>query len=332
MAAKDEPSDPAEGDAEAGPIGDDPWQETDDEPAATGDDAVPFSDDDDDELHGGEWSAPSLTVFPPPDHDAGLPDTDPDTDPAGDADRLPSADDISFAGPADDVSFAGLEAGADAQAGELPFDDASADDDGFGEGSIISGRGPAVFVPVPDDDAGATVLGDELGPDDASVGESASESALFSAVVEESTVFDGSATGSESFSGDSQGIGDGAALAAELAAVSAAADARPRAGRPAESWPRQLAHIVLGGVLAIPVAYSILLWGFQKDPFKIAAVLPEGVRSLLPARVRAGRSPSLMPSLDRLPSPGLDRPSGEDGATLFPEPSSGEADVSTAEK
>jgi len=332
------------------------------------DDAFAFSFDDAGDAGPGDRQVPPLTVFPPADHDPDEADLDlrsgvDGEHVAADRDRFAAggfhggdvddraeagvpirradeagaagqADDASFAASADEVSFSGLDEAGGPADGELPFDDASAGDDMDAEGSMIAALGPTVFVPAGGfggaADGGSEVLADDTGTAASTAGESASESAMFSAVVEESTAFEGSGTGSESFSGDSQGIGDGVALAAELAAVTATARPGQGAARAAEAWPRQLAHIVLGGVLAIPVAYSILLWGFQKDPFRIAASLPEGVRSLLPARVRAGRAPSRLPSLDRLPTPAA--PALDDAGHVVPtgQPADRQPDLDTS--
>jgi hypothetical protein len=66
--------------------------------------------------------------------------------------------------------------------------------------------------------------------------------------------------------------------------------------------------VVGGGLLALPVTYGILLWGLQKDPFKLGRHLPQAI---LPAAVRAGAQPARKPtkapvldagkSLDALP-------------------------------
>lgn len=255
---------------------------------------------------------PPLTVYPPADDELPPPD------------RLVAdawEDDGRSAPPADEVSFAGIAAdamspvpvGGDGQPGfeesggfaTSPADDASGHVQGVGV------RPPTVFVPdASPDDGGedvATVLDGHLDEQLNDEGEQAadfpSESALFNAVVEESTGFEGVGPGSESYSGDSQGGVEAAALAAELAAVTATAGrTRSSDARATGGGLRQVAGIVLGGVLAIPVAYAILLWGFQRDPFRIARALPEPVRSLLPTRVRSARPPSRQPSLDDLPS------------------------------
>jgi hypothetical protein len=67
----------------------------------------------------------------------------------------------------------------------------------------------------------------------------------------------------------------------------------------------QLIGVVLGGLLAIPVTYAILLWGFQKDPFKLARQVPEQVAFLVPQSLRQAAKPARPrqpagPSLDDL--------------------------------
>jgi len=50
----------------------------------------------------------------------------------------------------------------------------------------------------------------------------------------------------------------------------------------------QLIGIVLGGLLAIPIAFAILIWGFQKDPFKFANQVPPQLAFLLPQKLQPG--------------------------------------------
>ncbi|NBT13532.1 MAG: hypothetical protein EBS56_08130, partial [Planctomycetia bacterium] len=97
-------------------------------------------------------------------------------------------------------------------------------------------------------------------------------------------------------------------MAAAGAAVATAV--APVAARPARSQGGgigQLIGIVLGGLMAIPITYAILLWGFQRDPFKLAGMLPEQVASLLPEKVQPGfrKSGGVKPAggspLDNLP-------------------------------
>jgi hypothetical protein len=46
--------------------------------------------------------------------------------------------------------------------------------------------------------------------------------------------------------------------------------------------------VVLGGVMAIPITLGILIWGFQKDPFKVTKHVPESVAFLLPEKFQPG--------------------------------------------
>lgn len=44
--------------------------------------------------------------------------------------------------------------------------------------------------------------------------------------------------------------------------------------------------VVLGGVCAMPITQLILWWGFDKDPMKLAAALPQAIRWLAPAHLQ----------------------------------------------
>lgn len=80
--------------------------------------------------------------------------------------------------------------------------------------------------------------------------------------------------------------------------VFAAAAARPTA--PTRSRPRpkrrkaggigQMLGVVLGGAMAIPITMAILIWGLQKDPFKVTelAWVQDYGGFLLPAKFRPG--------------------------------------------
>ena len=94
----------------------------------------------------------------------------------------------------------------------------------------------------------------------------------------------GAASGSEQF----QDEGLEAAGAAAVAATVAAPKARPPARKRGGGGIGQLIGIVLGGLMAIPITYAILIWGFQKDPFKLAGMLPEQVAGLLPEQLQPG--------------------------------------------
>jgi hypothetical protein len=56
--------------------------------------------------------------------------------------------------------------------------------------------------------------------------------------------------------------------AAATAAVATAVRGRP-AARKKGGGIGQVIGIVLGGLMAIPITYAILIWGLQKDPFKL---------------------------------------------------------------
>jgi len=243
-------------------------------------------------------SIPPLTVFPPPGYAPAHDDGDPGPSQQGGR----GAGDHSAAA-ADDGSFAGMEDELDDDAlpdDDLVFDDPSGDDD------VPRPRlTPSVFLPDGDGDSvvegAAGPAGGGAGPPRGAGGD-ASESAMFSAVVEESTAFEGIGAASESFSGDSQGIGDGMPLSTDVAVVRSAGGGT---GRRDAAPLRQFAAIVLGGMLSLPVTYAILLWGFQRDPLRLAPSLPASVRAWVPGGARGGAgAPQGRPSIDRLPMPG----------------------------
>lgn len=100
------------------------------------------------------------------------------------------------------------------------------------------------------------------------------------------------APGAEEFQQEGVGIAD-AAAAATVAAAKPRARARKQGG-----GIGQLIAIVLGGVMAIPITYAILIWGFERDPFKLAGMMPEQVAFLLPQKLQPGFRNSGGPKLD----------------------------------
>jgi len=119
---------------------------------------------------------------------------------------------------------------------------------------------------------------------------------------------------------DGQGLP--AAGAAAVAAAVAAPRARPAARRQGGGIG-QLIAIVLGGVMAIPITYAILIWGFQRDPFKLARMVPEQVAFLLPEKLQPGFTKSEGPTLDGRSA--LDRlPAMADAPAPVVEPEPGE--------
>lgn len=118
-------------------------------------------------------------------------------------------------------------------------------------------------------------------------------------------------------SGVDDAVTAGAAVvgaAAGGAAVAAAKKAKPVGKKPVakpakKSGLGQLIGIVFGGVMAIPITLAILIWGLQKDPFKVAKMVPEEYKFLLPQKLQgkkqvAVRGPDLAQaaSLDSLPA------------------------------
>jgi len=81
-----------------------------------------------------------------------------------------------------------------------------------------------------------------------------------------------------------------ATVAATIATAGAAKMSRkkPTARRAKQSGLGQMVGVVLGGVLALPITYAILIWGFQKDPFKFAKMVPAEVAFLLPEKFQPG--------------------------------------------
>jgi hypothetical protein len=145
----------------------------------------------------------------------------------------------------------------------------------------------------------------------------AGESALDDFATDEQPSFDASgfdgvsdlgeaAAGAEEFQDEGVGAADAAAVAATVAAAKPRAPARKQGG-----GIGQLIAIVLGGMMAIPITYAILIWGFQRDPFKLAGMLPEQVAFLLPEK--------LQPGFRKSGGPKLDAPSALDDLPAVPE-------------
>jgi len=80
--------------------------------------------------------------------------------------------------------------------------------------------------------------------------------------------------------------GSVAAAAAAGAAVATRKPAKP--AQAAKSGIGQMIGVVLGGLMAIPITLAILIWGLQKDPFKVTKFVPENVAFLLPQKFQPG--------------------------------------------
>jgi hypothetical protein len=125
----------------------------------------------------------------------------------------------------------------------------------------------------------------------------------------ESDAFDGASQGNEP---DDLGLeaavgGLVAAGAAAAASESPAAESpvrkKSKSAKPAASKKSggigQMIGVVLGGLMALPITYAILVWGFQKDPFKFTKMVPPEVAFLLPEKFQPGfKKPASGPKLD----------------------------------
>ncbi len=83
------------------------------------------------------------------------------------------------------------------------------------------------------------------------------------------------------------GVAESAAVAATVGAAKKSPK-KPTARRAKQSGLGQMVGIVLGGVLSLPITYAILIWGFQKDPFKFAKMVPPEVARFLPEKFQPG--------------------------------------------
>ena len=125
-----------------------------------------------------------------------------------------------------------------------------------------------------------------------------------------------------------------AAAAAGVAGVAgvagAAATDRPKVKKKG-SGLGQMVGVVFGGLMALPITYAILIWGFHKDPFKFGRQMPPQLAFLLPQKLQPGYKPprkaEAVPGLEAAPS--LDDLPSIDDTT--PPPASEEADTAAAE-
>lgn len=81
---------------------------------------------------------------------------------------------------------------------------------------------------------------------------------------------------------------------------------RPRPVRRKQS-AGSVIGVIVGGLLALPIVLVILLWGFRRDDFGVARMLPEPLVFLVPAELRVPRLPlgSEPPPMPRLPRDGF---------------------------
>jgi hypothetical protein len=246
---------------------------------------------------------------------------------AGDASALPSPDPSEAEGPQagefhgepaahDGQGSAGadIEAAADAPAQE-DLVDAWLDD------TAIDREGHAPLTVFPGDESGdsASEHSDlRLGGSSIEIGTGASGIESSSGVeVIESLEIDPQPVADRSEANEP--AADVLDFAASTASPAAAAASAPVGKKTKKKHPPKvrksgaigpLLGVVGGGVMAVPITLGILIWGFQKDPFKVTKHVPEEVAFLLPAKFRKGYvkpledGPDLSkaPSLDDLPS------------------------------
>lgn len=212
-----------------------------------------------------------------------------------------SADD---AGVDDALVDSWLEAGEPlAEPGEVgPLDEVAAD-----SSSIEIGTGRSGIIAATEDGW------DDVGPTDEepNAGPEASEDTF--------------AFGDPDAAGGSGSDAEGPAFAAAPAAAPARKPARPTKAK--KSPLGQVVGVVLGGAMAIPITLGILIWGLQKDPFKVTKHVPENLAFLLPAKFqsaqkRSGAAVSASP-LDALDA--AVAPAGGDSAATASEDSAADA-------
>jgi cytoskeletal protein RodZ len=243
------------------------------------------------------------------------------------------------ASPNDSESFTDFSEGESAE--EFPFEDAAFDDASQG-----------IHAPAGDGDG-------QDGPD---IGES------FAAAEPAGGEFDQQPAASDPFAtafGDliieseqpSAEVESGVLETAAQAAIPTAAAAASKPPRKASPKPvkkkakqggiGQMIGVVLGGLMALPITYAILVWGFQKDPFKLTKMVPPDVAFLLPQKFQPGfkRQATSLPmptagsSLDDLPTvppatdaaaTGTEPAAPADGEPLVPEGDGGDAATADA--
>lgn len=134
----------------------------------------------------------------------------------------------------------------------------------------------------------------------------------------------------------------GAEALGEAVAAAPAGKKKTKAAKPAKSSGGgigQMIGIVLGGLMALPITYAILVWGFQKDPFKFTKMVPPGMAFLLPEKFQPGFRKSVAggpkldqaASLDSLPNgdPGAEPPMATEAEAIKEAEASNEAEAIT---
>lgn len=232
---------------------------------------------------GGE---PPLAVFPP--------------EGAEDADHA-APDTVVLGTPAADAMFGSIAAESD----DLHHEAAGSAESPTGSSHVEVGTGFSGIVSPSEVDPASGVMPADEWPEAIAdeAGTDSRESTLDDFATDDQPSFDasgfdgvsdlGEAAAAEPF--EDQGLG----AAAAVATAATVALAKPRSpARKQGGGIGQLIAIVLGGVMAIPITYAILIWGFQRDPFKLAGMMPEQVAFLLPQKLQPGFKKSGGPKLD----------------------------------
>lgn len=120
------------------------------------------------------------------------------------------------------------------------------------------------------------------------------------------------ADGSDAFAAVGATALAGQALAAGDGQPAKKGKRQPAPRRKQPSVIGQLAGVVFGGALAIPITLAILLWGLGKDPFGIAAKVPDSLSFLLPPALRPAARLGT-DAIDLATAPSLDAVLGEAG-------------------
>jgi hypothetical protein len=126
-------------------------------------------------------------------------------------------------------------------------------------------------------------------------------------------------------------VGAAAGAAVVAAAPKKSAPPMPKAKPPKQGGMGQMIGVVLGGLMALPITYAILVWGFGKDPFKFTKSVPPEFAFLLPAKFQPGfRGGGFStPKIDRAKS--LDDVPQSDTAVPHEQPADSTAEESPVE-
>ena len=212
---------------------------------------------------------------------------------------------VGSAGEPDaEVSLSGVHdtAGDDAFAGPAS---GSSIDIGTGNSGIPSPSSIEAF--------GSSAIGEDAFQEVLAASGDAGEADPFSAIPEEAAAEDqtgdpfaaaaggiaAAAAAAAGFAVTGEGEASGLPEAAEAEEATAEFPAAPRKPRPKKSGQvGQMIGVIVGGVLAIPIVLAILIWGFGRDPFQLAPLVPESLAFLLPESLQPGGGSAGELSLD----------------------------------